>query len=68
MPKDAARAFTVIGHGAVGGDFFVVVTPAVAPADVVGKTVLLDGVRVRVRAAEAGKMGTVLYLHPPEGA
>lgn len=68
MSEDAANVFTVTGHGAAGGDFFVVVTPSVAPETVVGKTVLLDGVPARVKAAEVGKMGTVLYLYPPEEA
>ena len=56
------HVFTVVGHGSAGGDFFVVVIPAVAPEIVVGKTVLINGIPSRVRAAEAGKTGTILYL------
>lgn len=68
MSEDAANVFTVVGHGSAGGDFFVVVIPSVAPETVVGKTVLINGVPARIKAAEAGKTGTVLYLYPPEEA
>lgn len=61
-------SFAVTGHGEDGDGFFVLIDSKVAAEDVVGKTVLLDGTRARVRAAQPSRTGTALYLYPPEAA
>lgn len=60
-------SFEVVGHGETTEGFFVLVLGKVSAADVVGKTVQLDGVAARVRAVVDYPVAwTALYLDPSE--